>query len=108
MLYGLVSMGIVAHIHELHFPYLMYGKAVVRVIKIRGHIEYGIEHGGKSFVTSHEMYEAIEIMEHGPGVVQAIAFRKGIAPFQGVKGALETAILILSPHKTCRGSKSFL
>ena len=55
MLDGLISVGIVPHIHQLHLTYLVYDEAVVTIVKDRGECEDAIELLSKGFVSSHQI-----------------------------------------------------
>src|SRR3712207_7621394 len=44
VLYGLVAMRVVTHVHDLHFSYLMNHTAVVAVVENGRHDEYGVHH----------------------------------------------------------------
>ena len=63
MLDGLVAMGIVPHIHQLHLTYLVYDEAVVTIVKDGREREDAIELLSKGFVTSHQVNESLDIVE---------------------------------------------
>src|SRR3712207_8187953 len=48
VLYGLVAMRVVTHVHDLHFSYLMNHTAVVAVVENGRHDEYGVHQDRKS------------------------------------------------------------
>ena len=80
MLDGLIAVGIVPHIHQLHLTYLVYDEAVVTIIKDGREREDAIELLSKGFVSSHQVNEPLDIVEDRPAIVEGITFGKGISP----------------------------
>ena len=61
---GLVAMSIVTHVHNLHFAYLMDDTSIVTVIEQRRNIEDRIEHLNEGLLASHEVDQALWVVEH--------------------------------------------
>ena len=66
---GLIAMGIVAHIHDLHLSDLMDDEAVVAIIEDGREGEDAVELLSESLVSSHQIDEPLDIMEDRPAVV---------------------------------------
>ena len=98
MLDRLVAVSVVAHIHNLHFAYFVYGKSVVRIVKQRRHFKYFVYLFLKSLFAPHQLYESLKILKYRPRVVQAIPFSKRIAPFQRIEWRLKLSVLIFASH----------
>ena len=92
-------MSIVAHVHNLHFAYLVYDHAVVTVVENRWKIEYRIKHFVELVASTHESYQSFHVVEYRPCIVPCISLSKGIAPFQRVKRLLELSVFQSSTHK---------
>ena len=96
---GLVAMGIVSHVHNLHFAYLMNHAPIVTIVENRRNDKHGVHHLIESSVAPHQMNQPLRIVKHAPRPVPSIALGEGIAPFEGTKGALEAAVLVASTHQ---------
>src|SRR3712207_9062086 len=66
VLYGLVAMRVVTHVHDLHFSYLMNHTAVVAVVENGRHDEYGVHHLIEGFIAPHEVDEPLRVVEYAP------------------------------------------
>ena len=84
----LVAMCIVTHIHNLHFTDFMNHTAIIAVVKDRRQDKYRIHHLVESVFTTHQVDQTLRIMEYRPGIMPAIAFRKGIPPLQRIERRL--------------------
>ena len=69
VLYGLVAVGIVTHVHNLHLTDLVDGKAIVAVIKHGRQGKYRVEHLIKGCLTTHQVDESLWVVEYRPGVM---------------------------------------
>ena len=78
----------------LHFPYLMDHKAVITIIKFRA-MATPCQAWIQSLVTTHQVDQALDILEYRPGIMQAIAFRECITHFSGLKRRLKLCVFIL-------------
>ena len=100
MLYGLVAVCIVAHVHHLHLSDFMDGESIIAIIEDRRKLEYGVEHLVESVFTTHEAHQALRVVEYRPGVVPSIALGEGITPLQRIERSLELSILQTTTHQT--------
>ena len=64
MLDRLVAVGVVSHVHHLHLPDLVDREAVVAVVEERRDCEYAVEHPGEDLVPSHQVDQALRVVEH--------------------------------------------
>ena len=99
MLGRLVTVGVVAHIHHLHLADLMDHAAIVALVEQRRHIEDRVQHRHEFFTATHQVDKTLRVVEHAPGVVPAVAFGEGIAPFQRRERSLETAVGVAAAHQ---------
>lgn len=99
MLYGLVTVSVVAHIHDLHLPDFVDDTAIIAFVEHRRQHKHGIHHLVEGILASHQVNESLRIMENRPRIVPAVSFRKGITPLQGIERRLECAVLILAAHQ---------
>ena len=105
MLDGLIAMGIVTHVHDLHLAYLVDGIAVIAVVKVRRHSKYRVQHLAESLLSAHQVNQALRIVEHAPGVMPAVALGEGVTPFQRAEGRLERPVLEPAAHEFGFGIK---
>ena len=63
MLDRLVAVGVIPHIHNLHFPDFVDREAVVAVIEDRWDCEYAVEHACEHFVSAYKVNQALRVME---------------------------------------------
>ena len=99
MLYRLVSMGVITHVHNLHFAYFVYHLAIIAVVEHGRKGENRVEHGRKSLVAAHQRDKSAGVMKHRPRVMPAISLGKNIAPLQWVVGFLPLAVLLSATHQ---------
>ena len=99
MLYRLVSVGVVAHVHHLHLPDLVDREAVVAVVEEGRYTEYAVEHRDEGIVTSHQADQAGGVVEYAPGVMQAVPFGEVSSPFERTERTRETAVPVLPDHQ---------
>ena len=85
MLYWLVTMCIIAHVHYLHFSYFMYHLTIIGIIKYWRYIEYRIQFADKDIPASHQIYQPVNILEHAPRIVPAVTLGKCVTPFIGAE-----------------------
>ena len=100
MLYGLVAVCIVAHVHHLHLSDFMDGESIIAIIEDWRQEEYRVEHLVESVFTTHEAHQALRVVEYRPGVVPSIALGEGITPLQRIERSLELSILQTTTHQT--------
>ena len=96
---GLIAVGIIAEIHDLHLANLVDGETVVAIVEDWRQVEYGVEHLVEDSVSTHEVDESLRIVEHRPSVVPTVALCEDIAPLQRVVRCLEFAVLLLAAHQ---------
>ena len=96
---GLVAMGIVTHVHDLHLTDLVDGEAIVTVVKHRRQTKYGVEHLIKGVLASHEVDQSLWVVEDRPCVVPAITLSEGITPFQRIERLHKLSILQFATHQ---------
>ena len=92
-------MCIVTHVHDCHFTNLMNYLSVIAIIKDGGNRKDRIKHGNEHFLTSHQVNQALGIMEYRPRIVPAVSFRKVTSPFQRREFRSELAVLLLATHQ---------
>ena len=63
MLDRLVAVGVIPHIHNLHFPDFVDREAVVAVIEDRWDCEYAVEHACEHFVSAYNVNQALRVVE---------------------------------------------
>ena len=83
VLYGLVAVGVVTHVHNLHLANLVDDTTVVAVIEHWRYIEHRVEHLVEVLLATHEIDESLRVVEYRPCVVPTVALGEGIAPFEG-------------------------
>ena len=105
MLYRLVAMCIIAHVHDLHFPYFMDHYTIIRIIEQWRHSKNRIELWNESFFTSHQVDKSGDILKNAPCIVPAVTLGEGISPLVRAEWRLEGAIGIPSAHKLSSGIK---
>ena len=89
MLYGLIAVRVLPHVHDLHFTNLMNGKSIIAVIKKWRHHEHRVEHLHELFIAPHQIDQSSWVVEYRPGIVPTVPFGKGVSPFSGTKRRLE-------------------
>ena len=99
MLDGLITMCIIAHIGDFHFPNFVNDVAVITVVEYGRQGKYGIKHPDKGLLASHQVYQTLYVVEYGPSVVPTVSFGEGIAPFKRIERRLEFAVGISSAHQ---------
>ena len=92
-------MGVVAHVHHLHFAYLVDHLSVVTVVEDGRHDEDAVHHLVEVVAASHELYQSFGVVEYAPRPVPAIAFGEGVPPLKGVEGRLKLSVLQSSTHQ---------
>src|SRR5690606_30434927 len=95
---GLIAVGILSHIRNLHLPDFMDRKSIVAVIKYRRQHKHGIKLAYKGLMSAHELGESFHILENRPGIMPAVALCKCVAPFEWIEWQLKIAIPVLSTH----------
>ena len=103
MLYGLVTVGVVAHIHNLHLTDLVDDEAIVAVIEDGWEGEDAVKLASKSLIPAHEINESLHVMKDGPAIVERITFSEGISPLVDGERGLEGAILPAPAHPADAG-----
>ena len=99
VLYGLVAVGVIAHIHHGHLAYLVDDLSVIAFIEQGRHGEHRVQHLHESLLASHQVYQALRVVEDRPGVVPVVSLGEGIAPLQRRERRLEGAVLVAAPHQ---------
>src|SRR5664280_819287 len=99
VLYRLVSMRIIAHVHDLHFPNLMDHNAIIRIIEQWRHSKNRIELCNEFLFTSHQVNQSGNILENAPCIMPAVSLGEGISPFVGAERRLKGAVGIPSAHQ---------
>ena len=99
MLYRLIAMCIIAHVHHGHFAYFVNRETIIAVIIDRRHGKHGVKHSHKPLFTTHQLLETFGIVENRPCIVPCVALGKGIAPFQGRKRFGKGAVGIAPAHQ---------
>ena len=98
MLDRLIPVSIIPHIHDGHFYDFMDWPSVVAVVVEWWHGEYGVHHRIEGIVAAHQVYESLNVMEHRPRIMQAVAFGEISTPFQRVERLIEGSIRLASDH----------
>ena len=70
VLYGLITVGIVAHIHDLHLTDLVDDEAIVAVVEDGREGEDAVKLASESLIPAHEIDEPLHVMEDRPAVVE--------------------------------------
>ena len=96
---GLVAVGVVPHVHDLHLPDLVDRTAVVAVVEERWNSEYAVQHGDIFIVTTHKVDKALGIVEYAPGVVEAVAFGEVASPLERAERSFEGSVHVLAHHQ---------
>ena len=99
MLNRLVTMRIIAHIHNLHLLYFMNALPVITVVVNRRNYKYRIQHGHKALLSSHQIDKPLHIMKYTPGIMPTVTFCKGISPFIRTERRLKRTVFVLSAHQ---------
>src|SRR5687768_16934178 len=92
-------MGILAHIHDLHFANFMNNPTIITFVKYRWQRKYRIKHFSKHFRSTHQAGQPLYIVKNTPGVMPAVTFSKGVSPFEWIEGRLKTTVLIFATHQ---------
>ena len=101
MLYGLVAVSILSHVHNLHFALFVYHA----LFSYRGNNEGRVHHVYKVVASAHQVDEALWVVEHAPGPVPCVALGKRASPVGGVEGCFKLAVAIFSAHQVERWVK---
>ena len=64
MLYRLVTVSIVTHIHNLHLTYLVNCKAVIAVVKMRRYVKHLVQICIECIIPSHKCDKSCRIVEY--------------------------------------------
>ena len=64
MLDGLVTVGIVAHIHNLHLAYLMNHSTIIALIKYWWYAENRVEHRREIVFSAHKGHQSCRVVEY--------------------------------------------
>ena len=99
MLDRLVTVGVVTHVHHRHLTNLVDYLAIVAIVEQRRNREDRIQHLHERSLATHQVDQALRIMEHTPRVVPAVTLGEGITPFQRREGGHELAILQAATHQ---------
>ena len=99
MLNRLVAVCVVAHCHHSHFTYLMYGESVVAVVVCGRECEYRVEHLYELLPSTHQVYEALHVVEYRPCVVPAVALGEVASPLKRREVLLKISIALASAHQ---------
>ena len=102
MLGRLVSVSIVTHVRNLHLCDFMNTEIVIAVVIDRWNHKDRIKHLGESLLSTHFIYEAVNVVEYGPCIMPCISFCVCITPFVRTERLLELAVLVASAHKIGR------
>ena len=97
---GLVAVGILAHLGQLHLFHLVNHSAIGTDVDVVGLRPDRIELADKGLVTSVEVDKSLHIVEDAPIVVPGIAFAVGASPLDGIKGLRPTAFDVAASHET--------
>ena len=95
----LVAMSVIAHVHDLHLPYLVDDTPVVTLIEEGWHIEHRVEHLHEDICSTHETYQSHRVVEHRPCVVPCVSLSEGIPPFQRTERRLERPVGVAAAHQ---------
>ena len=85
VLYRLVAVGIIAHVHHLHFPDFVNHLSIVGAVEKWRNGEYAVESVNKRFASTHQADKSRYIVKDAPSVVPRISLREITAPLQGVE-----------------------
>src|SRR5690606_27580267 len=85
MLNRLISMGILAHVHDLHFPHLMNHTSAFHSFGTR-YNENRIQHLNKSILSTHQVNQPLRIMKNAKAPMPGVTFCVFACPSAGVKG----------------------
>ena len=66
MLDGLVAVGIVTHVHNLHFADFMDYTAIVAVVEQWRHVHDRVHHLVECLAAAHEVDKPLRVVEHRP------------------------------------------
>ena len=66
MLYGLVAVSVVAHVHDLHLPDFVDDTAIIAFVEYRRQHKHGIHHPVEGILAPHQINEPLRIVENRP------------------------------------------
>ena len=89
VLYGLVAVSVVAHVHDLHLPDFVDDTAIIAFVEYRRQHKHGIHHPVEGILAP---IKSMSPADRGKPTTNNAScfFGKGITPLQGIERRLET------------------
>ena len=92
-------MCIVTHIHHRHLADFVDNLSIVAIVEDRRNCEDRIHHHHEAFFATHQINQALRVVEDRPSIVPAVSFRKGITPLQRRERSHELTVLQFATHQ---------
>lgn len=110
MLDGLVAVGILSHVYNLHLAHLV-DELLTGIdisTKRRGLLEHSVEFVDKGLVAAHQRDETADVMEHAPRPVPTVSFGERSPPGIWFEVIWEVAFRVATAHHTIFWMKHIL
>ena len=98
VLYRLVAVCILSHIHYLHFAHFVNDTAALDA-EVAGHDENGVHHVVELFASAHQVDQSLRIVEHAETPMPAVSFAEVAAPIRCFEAGVECAFVVAAYHQ---------
>ena len=102
VLYGLVAVGILAHVHHLHLAHLVNHVAAIHA-QIAGYDKDRVHHVVEGRASTHQVDEPLRVVEDTEAPMPAVPFAEVIAPVGRPEVGVEVPPVVASHHESLLG-----